>query len=399
MHPSRRTVLVGGIACCAFPARAATEYDSGASDTQIRIGNIMPYSGPASAYGIVGKTEAAYFRKINDEGGVNGRKIVFISYDDAYSPPKTIEQARRLVESDEVLLVFNSLGTASNSAIQKYMNAKGVPQLFVASGATKWNDPRHFPWTIGFTPSYQHEARIYAQYLLQNHPQGRIGILYQNDDFGKDYVKGLKDGLQGRMPVLAEFPYEVQDTTVDSQILNLRAAGSDIFFDVATPKFTSQAIRKVAEIGWRPVHVINSTSTSIGAVLKPAGFDNSVGIISASWFKDQTDPVWQDDADYKEWDAFITQYFPDADRTNSYLVGAYIFAQALVKVLEQCGDTLTRKNVMRQAASLKDLHFKMLLPGITVNTGPDDFAPIKQMRMRRFSTAFHWEMFGPTFSA
>jgi len=394
----RRTVVIGGISCFAFPARAAKKYDPGASDTEIRIGNIMPYSGPASAYGIIGKTEAAYFTKSNADGGINGRKVNFISYDDAYSPPKAVEQARRLVESDEVLLIFNPLGTSSNSAIQKYMNAKKVPQLFVASNATKWNDPKHFPWTIGFGPSYQLEGRIYAQYLLQNHPEGRIGILYQNDDFGKDYVKGLKDGLGGKMPIVAEFPYEVQDTTVDSQVLNLRAAGADVFFDVATPKFTSQAIRKVAETGWKPVHVINSTSTSIGAVLKPAGLANSVGLISAAWFKDQTDPIWWNDEDYTEWEAFITQYFPDADRTNSYLASAYIFAQALVQVLQQCGDDLTRENVMRQAASLNDLHFGMLLPGITANTGPDDFAPIKQMRMRRFGGE-HWEMFGPVFSS
>jgi branched-chain amino acid transport system substrate-binding protein len=395
---SRRTVLTGGVALFASPAWAAKSYDIGASDTDIKIGNIMPYSGPASAYGIIGKTEAAYFTKINAEGGINGRKINFISYDDAYSPPKAVEQARRLVENDEVLLIFNPLGTPSNSAIQKYMNAKKVPQLFVASGAAKWNDPKHFPWTIGFGPSYQLEGHIYAQYLLQNHPEGRIGILYQNDDFGKDYVKGLKDGLAGKMPIVAEFPYEVQDTTVDSQILNLRAAGAGVFFDVATPKFTSQAIRKVAEIGWKPVHVMNSTSTSIGAVLKPAGLANSVGLISAAWIKDQTDPLWWNDPDYKEWDAFITQYFPDADRTNGYVASAYIFAQALVRVLHQCGDDLTRENVMRQAANLTELHFGMLLPGITANTGPDDFAPIKQMRMRRF-TGEHWEMFGPVFSA
>src|ERR1700674_830157 len=263
-------------------ALAQKKYDTGATDTEIKLGNIMPYSGPASAYGVIGKIEDAYFKMLNEQGGINGRKINFISYDDGYSPPKAVEQARKLVESDEVLFIFQSLGTPSNTAIQKYMNVKKVPHLFIATGATKWGDPKNFPWTMGWQPTYQAEGHIYAKYLLQHHPQGRIGILYQNDDFGKDYVKGLKDGLGGKMPVVAEFPYEIQDTTVDSQILNLRAAGADVFFNATTPKFASQAIRKVAEIGWKPVHVIDSTVTSIGAVLKPAGLENSVGLISAA---------------------------------------------------------------------------------------------------------------------
>jgi branched-chain amino acid transport system substrate-binding protein len=390
--------LAVALAAAANPASAQKRYDPGASDTEIKIGNIMPYSGPASAYGVIGKTEAAYFNKINAEGGINGRKVAFISYDDAYSPPKTVEQARRLVESDEVLLIFHSLGTAPNTAIQKYMNAKKVPQLFVATGATKWNDPKHFPWTMGFQPSYQHEGHIYAKYLLQNHRNGRIGILYQNDDYGKDYLKGLKDGLNGKMPIVAEFPYEVSDTTVDSQIVNLKASGADVFYNVATPKFAAQAIRKTAEVGWKPVHLLNSVSSSIGAVLKPAGFENATGVLSAAYFKDQTDPVWKDDPGYKEWAAFLDRYYPDADRTNSLVVTGFVLAQAMVQVLKQCGDDLTRENVMKQAAHLKNVEFGMLLPGITASTSPDDYAPLKQMQMRRF-TGEHWEMFGPVIVA
>src|SRR6516225_6213398 len=270
----------------ASSATAQKRYDPGATDSEIKIGNIMPYSGPASAYATIGKTEAAYFNKLNAGGGINGRKIDFISYDDGYSPPKAVEQARKLVESDEVLFLFYSLGTPSNSAIQKYMNGKKVPQLFVASGATKWNDPKHFPWTMGWAPSYQGEGHIFAQYLLEHHPNGKIGILYQNDDYGKDYVKGLTDALRGRMPIIAAYPYETADPTVDSQIVALKASGTDVFYDVTTPKFASQAIKKVSEIGWKPVHLLNSISRSIGGVIKPVGFDNAQGILTAGYSKD-----------------------------------------------------------------------------------------------------------------
>ena len=386
--------LLGIAAITAKPASAQNRYDPGASDSEIKIGNIMPYSGPASAWGVVGRTEAVYFDKINDAGGINGRKITFISYDDAYSPPKTVEQARKLVESDGVLLIFNSLGTPSNTAIQKYLNARKVPQLFVATGAAKWNDPQHFPWTMGFQASYELEGRIYSRYLLDNYPSGRIGILYQNDDYGKDYVKGLKDGLDGRMPIIAALPYETADPTVDSQIVSLKASGADVLYNVTSPKFAAQAIRKAAEIGWNPVHLLNSVSASIGAVLKPAGLENAKGILSAASVKDQTDPIWHDDPGYKAWAGFLDKYYPAADRTNSYIVGGYTVAQALVAVLRQCGDDLRRENVMRQAANLKDLELDMLLPGIKVNTGPNDYAPIKQMQMRRF-TGLHWELFGP----
>lgn len=381
-------------AIVASPVSAQKKYDPGASDSEIKIGNTMPYSGPASAYGEIGKTEAAYFRKVNAEGGVNGRKINFISYDDGYSPPKTVEQARRLVESDEVLLIFQSLGTPSNTAIQKYMNAKKVPQLFVATGATKWNDPKHFPWTMGWQPNYESESHIYAEYLLKNHPQGKIGVLYQNDDYGKDYLKGLKDGLNGKMRIVAEVPYETTDPTVDSQVINIKASGADVFFNVGTPKFAAQAIKKVAELGWKPVHLLNNVSVSVGAVLKPAGFDNAKGVLSTAYVKDPTDPTWKDDPAYKAWSAFMDKYYPDGDKTSNLTVYGYLAAQTLVAVLKQSGDNLTRENVMKQAASLKDLELDMLLPGTRINTGPNDFAPIKQMQMMRFDGE-RWELFGP----
>src|SRR5437588_6015444 len=394
---TRRTILAAApssLVLSALPAGAAKQYGPGVTDAAIKIGNTCFYSGPASSYGTIGKAMAAYYKMVNDQGGVNGRKIDFLSYDDAYSPPKTVEQTRRLVEQDGVFLMASPLGTPTNSATQHYLNQKKVPQLFVATGATKWDDPKHFPWTIGWQPNYQSEGHIYAQYLIKNHPGGKVGILYQNDDYGKDYVKGLKDGLSGKLPVVAEVPYETTDPTVDSQIINLKASGADVFYNVATPKFAAQAIKKVGEIGWKPVHLLNGVSANIGAVLKPAGLDNSLGVLSAAYFKDQTDPVWKNDPGYKEWAAFLDRYYPDADRTNSSVVSGFLYAQAMVRVLEQCGDDLTRDNVMRQAANFKNAEFGMLLPGITANTGPQDYAPLKQMQMRRFAGE-HWELFGP----
>jgi branched-chain amino acid transport system substrate-binding protein len=385
---------IGIATAVASPVEAQKKYDPGATDREIKIGNIMPYSGPLSAYAEIGKTEAAYFQKINAEGGINGRKINFISYDDAYSPPKTVEQARKLVESDEVLLIFDPLGTPTNTAIQRYMNARKVPQLFVASGATKWNDPQHFPWTMGWQTNYQSEARVYAQYLLKNHPRGKVGVLYQNDDVGKDYLKGLKDGLNGKMQIVAEMPYEVTDPTVDSQIVSLKASGADIFFNVAAPKFAAQAIKKIAEVGWNPVHLLSNPSVSVGAVLKPAGLDNSKGILATDYLKDPTDPTWKDDAAYNEWSTFMNKYYPDGDKSSRNTVYGYLAAQTLVAVLKQCGDNLTRENVMKQATNLKDLELGMLLPGIKINTGPNDFAPVKQMQMERFNGE-SWELFGP----
>ena len=396
MHKSwlLAAALLGGAALATSPAAAQKKYDTGASDTEIKVGNTNPYSGPASAYGVIGKTIAAYFNKINAEGGVNGRKINFVSYDDGYSPPKTVEQVRKLVESDEVLLLFQTLGTPPNTAIQKYLNAKKVPQLFVATGATKWNDPKNHPWTIGWQPNYQSEGHIYAQYLLKNHPGGKVGILYQNDDYGKDYVKGLKDGLNGKLPVVAELPYETSDPTIDSQIINLKASGADVFYNVTTPKFAAQAIKKMAEIEWKPIHLLNNVSNSVGAVLKPAGLDNSKGIFSTQYLKDPTDPAWKEDPAYKEWTAFMDKYYPEGDRTSTFTVYGYLAAQTFVQTIKQCGDDLTRENVMKQAANLKNLQLGMLLPGITINTSATDFAPIKQMQMERF-TGEKWELFGP----
>ena len=396
MHKSwlLAAALLGGAALATSPAAAQKKYDTGASDTEIKVGNTNPYSGPASAYGVIGKTIAAYLNKINAEGGVNGRKINFVSYDDGYSPPKTVEQVRKLVESDEVLLLFQTLGTPPNTAIQKYLNAKKVPQLFVATGATKWNDPKNHPWTIGWQPNYQSEGHIYAQYLLKNHPGGKVGILYQNDDYGKDYVKGLKDGLNGKLPVVAELPYETSDPTIDSQIINLKASGADVFYNVTTPKFAAQAIKKMAEIEWKPIHLLNNVSNSVGAVLKPAGLDNSKGIFSTQYLKDPTDPAWKEDPAYKEWVAFMDKYYPEGDRTSTFTVYGYLAAQTFVQTIKQCGDDLTRDNVMKQAANLKNLQLGMLLPGITINTSATDFAPIKQMQMERF-TGEKWELFGP----
>jgi branched-chain amino acid transport system substrate-binding protein len=379
-------------------AAAQKKYDPGASDSEIRIGNTMPYSGPASAYAAVGKAAAAYFRMINDHGGVNGRKIKFISYDDAYSPPKTVEQARKLVEGDEVLFLVASLGTAPNSAIHKYMNARKVPHLFVSTGATKWGDPKNFPWTMGYQPNYQSEGRIYAKYILAGHPAGKVAVLFQNDDYGKDVLKGLRDGLGDKAGmIVAEAPYEVSDPTVDSQVVRLRSSGADIFVNIATPKFAAQAIKKVAELGWKPTHILNNVAGSIGSVLRPAGLQNSKGILSTAYFKDQTDPALANDPAVKEWTAFMDKYLPEGDKANNSHVSGYTIAQLTVRVLAACGDDLTRANVMKQAASLKDVELGMLLPGIKVNTSPTDYFPLKELQMRRFNGE-GWENFGPIIS-
>jgi branched-chain amino acid transport system substrate-binding protein len=387
-------LLGGGIVSWPLAAWAEKKYDPGASDTAIRVGNTMPYSGPSSAFGLVGQTIAAYFNKLNAEDGINSRKVKFISYDDGYSPPKTVEQTHRLVENDEVLLIFSSLGTATNNAIRKYMDAKKVPQLFAFTGATEFGDPKHFPWTMGWQPTYQSEGRVYAKYLLEHEPQGRIGILSQNDDFGKDYVTGLKDGLLGRMPIVREVVYDTSDPTVESQIVTLKTSGANILLDASTPKFAAQTIRKMAEIGWKAVHLLARPSSSVGSVLKPAGFENARGVLSIAYSKDPTDPAWNDDAGVKEWTAFMDRYFPDGDRNSNYTVLGYCVAQTLVQVLRQCGDNLTRENVMRQAADLKNLQLAMLLPGISVNTSAEDYFPIKQMQMMRFDGE-RWERFGP----
>lgn len=379
-------------------ASAQKKYDPGASDTEIKVGNIMPYSGPASAYATIGKTEAAYFNKINSEGGINGRKINFISYDDTYSPPKTVEQARRLVESDEVLLIFNPLGTPGNTAIQKYMNSKKVPQLFVSTGAAKWNDPKNFPWTMGWQPSYQVEARIYGKYILQNYPGKTVGVLYQNDDFGKDYVIGLKDGLgdQAGKLIVAEAAYETSSPTVDSQVVQIKGANPDIFVNIATPKFAAQAIKKIAELNWHPVQFLTNVSASIGGVIKPAGYENSQAILSTAYLKDPKDAEWKNDSSMNEWRAFMTKWYPEGDLDDSATVFGYGVAKGLEQVLRQCGDTLTRENVMKQAANL-DFEIGIYLPGTRIKTGPSDFAPIEQLQMMRFKGE-SWERFGPIMS-
>jgi branched-chain amino acid transport system substrate-binding protein len=388
------------LAATSVSAADQKKYDTGATDTEIKIGNIMPYSGPASSYSVIGKTEQAYFNMINAEGGINGRKINFISYDDGYSPPKTVEQARKLVESDEVLLIFNSLGTPPNSAIHKYMNEKKVPQLFVATGATKWNDPKSFPWTMGFQPNYQSEGQIYAKYILKNMPSGKIAILYQNDDYGKDYVKGLKDGLGAKAAsmIVAEESYETTEPTIDSHLLTLKASGADVFYDVTIPKFAAQAIRKAAEVGWKPTHFLNNVSASIFSAIKPAGFENAQDIISSIWLKDPTDAQWKDDADVKAWNAFLDKYFPDANRTDANVMYGYAVSQTMVEVLKRCGDDLTRANVMKQAASLRDFSVKGLLPGVKINTSPTDFAPVSQLQLMRFKGET-WDRFGDVISS
>jgi branched-chain amino acid transport system substrate-binding protein len=381
-------------------ALAQKKYDTGATDTEIKIGNIMPYSGPASAYGVIGTTETKYFQKINAEGGINGRKINFISYDDGYSPPKTVEQARKLVESDEVLFIFNPLGTPPNSAIQKYMNSKKIPQLFVATGATKWNDPKEFPWTMGWQPNYQSETQIYAKYILKEKPDAKIAVLYQNDDYGKDYLKGLKDGLGAKAAsmIIIEESYETSEPTIDSHIVKLKSTNADVFVNISTPKFAAQAIKKTAEIGWKPLHFLNNVSASIGSVITPAGMENAQGIISSNYLKDPTDPQWKNDAGMKAWNEFLDKYFPEANRSDASVMYAYTVAQGLVHVLKACGDNLSRENVMKQAAGIKDLELGGLLPGIKVNTSATDFAPLAQLRLMRFK-GDTWDLFGDIISA
>jgi branched-chain amino acid transport system substrate-binding protein len=375
-------------------AHAQKKYDSGASDSEIKIGNIMPYSGPASSYGVIGKTEEAFFKMINAEGGINGRKINFITYDDAYSPPKAIEQARKLVESDEVLLIFQPLGTPSNSAIMKYMNAKKVPQLFVASGGTKFGDPKNFPWTMGFQPNYQSEGRIYAKYIKENFPNSKIAVLWQNDDAGKDQFKGLKDGLGDKLGmIIADKSYEVSDPSIDSQIVALHDSGADIFFSWAAPKGSAQAIRKVGELNWKPKFFLANTATSVASVLKPAGLQYAKDIISTAYLKDPTDPTWDKDPAVVKWRAFMDKYYPDGDKTNANNLYGYVQSEAMLQVLKQCGDNLTRENVMKQAANLKNFHSDLMLPGIMVNTGPDDYFPIEQMQLMKFNGEA-WELFG-----
>jgi branched-chain amino acid transport system substrate-binding protein len=375
---------------------AQKKYEPGVSDSEIKIGQTMQFSGVGSAYATIGKAEAAYFRMINEQGGVNGRKINLIAYDDGYNPTKTVEQTRRLVEDDEVLLIFGSLGTSHGAAVQKYLNDSKIPQLFLATGATRFSDPVKFPWTMAANPNYQIEARIYGRYILDNHPGARIGILYQNDDFGKDYVIGLKKALGDKAAsmIVAEAAYEPADPTVDSQIVRLKSAGADVFYDISTPKFAAQAIRKISELDWKPIHILTINSTSVGDALKPAGLDLSRGIISVNWSKDPGDPTWDNDPGMKKWRAFMDKYYPKGDKNSSLNIYGYIAAQTLEKVLRACGDNLTRENVMKQFTNMKDMELDLLLPGIVMNSSPTDYRAIKQLQMMRFNGE-RWEGFGP----
>jgi len=371
--------LVSGVAL------AQKKYDAGATDKEIKLGNINPYSGPASAYGAIGKSMDAYFKKVNAEGGVNGRQIKFITVDDGYNPARTVEMARKLVEEEEVLATVGVLGTPPNSAIHKYMNQKKMPQLFVATGATKWGDPKNFPWTMGWQPNYQGESKIYAQHLLESKPNAKIGILYQNDDYGKDYLKGFVDGLgdKAKTMIVKQLTYEVTDATIDSQMVELKASGADVFFNITTPKFAAQAIKKAAEIGWKPQHYLNNVSNSVGAVMVPAGAENGVGILSVFYLKDPTDSQWANTPEFKEWLTFMQKYMPGADLKDLNYVFGYTMAQGVVQVLKQAGDNLTRENVMRQAANI-DMNLPMLLPGVNVKTGSDDFYPIERGQLARW---------------
>jgi branched-chain amino acid transport system substrate-binding protein len=386
-----------GLAVTLGPAAAQTP---GVTATEIKIGNTNPYSGPASAYGTIGKALGAYFKKVNDEGGINGRKVNYISYDDSYSPPKAVEMVRKLVEQDEVAALFQTLGTPTNTAIHKYVNQQKVPHLFVATGATKWNDPKNFPWTMGFQPNYQTEGRVYAAYIMKNFPDAKIGILYQNDDYGKDYRKGMHDGLGelAKKMIVLEQTYEVTDPTIDSQIVNLKNSGANVFFNVTIPKFAVQAIKKAHDIGWKPAHFLNNVSSSLATVLKPAGLDASKGLITALYMKEITDPQWKNDKGYQDWVAWMKKYYPEGaldDQSNAY---GYTAAQALTQVLKQCGADVSRENILKQAENLKNVEFPLLLPGIKVNTSSTDHAPIEQEQLAKFDGE-RWVLFGELLEA
>ncbi len=394
----RRSLLTAAAATLATPSlltRAHAATAVGVTATEIKIGHIVAYSGPASAYGAIGRGHVAFWKMINDQGGINGRKINFITLDDGYAPPKTVEQARRLVEQDEVAFLFNPLGTPNNSAIQKYMNSKKVPQLFVATGAEKWGDYQHFPWTMGWQPSYQTEAQIYAKYILKNKPDAKIALLYQNDDFGKDYLAGLKVGLGAQFDkmVIKIVSFEVTDATIDSQAVTLKDSGADTLVTAATPKFAAQMIRKVADIGWKPLHFLTHVSASVGAVINPAGPERAVGIITSQYAKDPTDPTWADDKGMNEWRAYMKAHMPDSDVADSGYVFSYGVCHTMLQVLKQCGNDLSRENIMHQAASLKDLAIPTLLPGVLINTSATNFHPIRSMKLSKWDGKT-WSLFG-----
>lgn len=381
-------------------AHAQKKYDPGATDTEIKVGQTVPFSGPASAYATVGKAQAAYIKMANDSGGVNGRKINLIQYDDAYSPPKTVEQVRKLVEGDEVLLTFQIIGTAPNAAVQKYLNAKKVPQLFAATGAARFTDPKNFPWTFGFNPSYFVEGRIYGQYILKEHPNARVGVLFQNDDLGKDYLDGLKAGLGDKAAkmVVTEVSYELSEPTIDSKILKIKDSGADLLFSASTPKQAAQAIKKIAELDWHPVHIVDINANSVGSVLKPAGLEASRGIVSVGYVKDPSDPSLKDDPGMQRYLAFMQKYYPEGDKLSSLNVYGYITTQLLIQVLRQCGDDLTRDNILKQATHLRNVELDLLLPGISVTTTPTDYRVNKQLQMVRFDGE-RWQPFGSIIEA
>ncbi|MFO1117053.1 MAG: ABC transporter substrate-binding protein [Beijerinckiaceae bacterium] len=380
----------------AGPALAQKKYDTGATDAEIKVGQTIPLSGPASAYGAIGKVQAAYIKMINEQGGVNGRKINLIQYDDAYNPPKTVEQVRKLVEADEVLTTFQIIGTPPNAAVQKYLNDKKVPQLLASTGATRFTDPKNFPWTIAFNPNYQSEAHIYAKYILANHPNAKIGILYQNDDLGKDYVKGLKDALGAKAAtmIVAEAPYELSDPTVDAQMVKLKSSGADLFYNITTPKFGAQAIKKAAELGWKPVHILDINATPVSQTLVPAGLENAKDIISVNYGKDPLDPQWANDEGMKKYKAFMAKYAPNEDPNSGISTYGYSTAALLVQILKQCGDDLTRANIMKQATNISNYVADLALPGMTTSTTPDDWRINKQFQMMKFDGQ-RWVLFGP----
>ena len=384
-----------GVVSLSGPGGAAAQTVVGVTATEIKIGNTNPYSGQASAYGTIGKAIGAYFKKVNDDGGINGRKINYITYDDGYSPPKTVEMIRKLVEQDQVAFVFQTLGTPTNSAIHKYMNEKKAPHLFVATGATKWNDSKNFPWTMGFQPNYQTEGKIYAAYILKNVPDAKVGILYQNDDYGKDYLKGFEDGLgnAAKKLIVLKQSHEVTDPTIDSQIVNLKNSGANVFFNITIPKFAVQAIKKSHDIGWKPLHFLNNVSSSLSTVLKPAGLDASRGLITALYMKEITDPQWKNDKAYLDWVAWMKKYYPEGALDDQFNAYGYNVAILVTHVLKQCGNDLSRENIMKQAASLKNVDLPLLLPGIKVNTSPTDFAPIEQEQLAKFDGE-RWAVFG-----
>jgi branched-chain amino acid transport system substrate-binding protein len=398
-----RNSILSGLAILAVAAGAGSafaqkKYDIGVTDKEIKIGNVMPYSGPASAFAVIGRIEAAYFKMINEQGGINGRKINFISYDDAYSPPKTFEQTRKLVESDEVFLLFNVVGTPGNAAIQKYVNQKKVPHLFISSGAVRWNDPKNFPWSMAWWPSFKSEARVYAKYIQQNYPGKTVGILYQNDDLGKDYLAGFHEvfGAEPSKRIVVEVSYELTDATVDSQIFQIKAARPDIFLNISTPKFAAQAMRRVGELGWKPIQIVSNVSASVEKVMIPAGPDNARGVITATYMKDPTDPQWKDDPGMNEYRAFVDRHFPDPAKDDGTAVFGYGAAAAMTRILKQCGDNLTRDNIMKQMTSL-DMEVGVYLPGVRIRTSPTDYAPINQLQLMKFNGQ-RFDLFGSIIS-